>query len=51
VCEALDVADDPNTPADESATRCCFESACATDLAGGFDCLLDAMATELHAAP
>ncbi|MCY1058475.1 hypothetical protein [Nannocystis sp. SCPEA4] len=51
LCEELDVADDPNTPADESATRCCFESACATDLAGGFDCLLDAMAQELRAAP
>jgi len=51
LCEALDVADDPNTPADESATRCCFESACAADLSGGLDCLVDALTPELRAAP
>ncbi|WP_143140510.1 hypothetical protein [Nannocystis exedens] len=50
VCEALDVADDPDTPADESQVRCCFESTCNTDLSAGFDCLLDSLAHELRAA-
>ncbi|WAS96316.1 hypothetical protein [Nannocystis punicea] len=50
LCEALDVADDPDTPADESQVRCCFESTCNTDLSGGFDCLADKLAHSLRAA-
>ncbi|MDC0720537.1 hypothetical protein [Nannocystis bainbridge] len=50
LCEALDVADDPGTPGDEGRSRCCFESVCNPDLAGGFDCLLDNLAHDLRAA-
>jgi hypothetical protein len=40
VCESLDVADDPDTPADETAINCCLESVCDDDYSPAIDCLL-----------
>jgi hypothetical protein len=40
VCQALDIADDPNTPnEDESEIRCCMESICDTDFSNALQCL------------
>jgi hypothetical protein len=39
VCEALDVADDPDTPEDETEIRCCLESICDTDFSFALRCL------------
>ncbi len=40
VCQALDIADDPDTPnEDESEIRCCMESICDTDFSPALRCL------------
>jgi hypothetical protein len=39
VCESLDVADDPTTPADETRIRCCIESICDEDFSPAIRCL------------
>lgn len=39
VCEALDVADDPDTFDDETEIRCCMESICDTDFSPALQCL------------
>ncbi len=39
VCQALDIADDPATPADETEIRCCMESICDTDFSNALQCL------------
>ncbi|HWB75815.1 MAG TPA: vWA domain-containing protein [Nannocystaceae bacterium] len=39
VCQALDVADDPDTPMSEAAVRCCIESICDTDFSDALRCL------------
>ncbi len=39
VCQALDVADDPATMADEARIRCCIESICDTSFAAALQCL------------
>jgi hypothetical protein len=39
VCQSLDIADDPDTPADETELRCCMESICDTDYRHALRCL------------
>jgi hypothetical protein len=39
VCQALDIADDPSTPDDDSEIRCCMESICDTDFSNALRCL------------
>jgi hypothetical protein len=40
VCQALDIADDPDTPnVDETEIRCCLESICDTDFSPALQCL------------
>ncbi|MCA9709061.1 MAG: hypothetical protein KDK70_24665 [Myxococcales bacterium] len=39
VCQALDIADDPDTPDDETEIRCCMESICDTDFSPALRCL------------
>ena len=39
VCEALDIADDPGTPQDETEVRCCIESICDQDFSDAIRCL------------
>jgi hypothetical protein len=39
VCESLNREDDPATPQDETAVRCCIESICDTDFSAAIRCL------------
>lgn len=39
VCQALDIADDPETPQDETSVRCCIESICDPDFSDAIRCL------------
>jgi hypothetical protein len=39
VCQALDIADDPETGPDEAQIRCCMESICDTSFEAALQCL------------
>jgi len=39
VCESLNIADDPETEADETTIRCCIESICDEDFSPAIRCL------------
>lgn len=47
VCESLDVPDDPDTPGDESQTRCCMESVCGEDFTPALRCLTGLIRTAI----
>ena len=39
VCESLNIPDNPATPNDDAAIRCCIESICDTNFSAAIDCL------------
>jgi len=51
VCQALDIADDPDTAVDERAMRCCIESVCDDDYTAALGCLAGMLQPTLQAAP
>ncbi|MCY1058586.1 hypothetical protein [Nannocystis sp. SCPEA4] len=51
VCQGLDIADDPETPVDERAVRCCIESVCDADYTPALDCLAGMLQPALQASP